>query len=167
MARRVTLPVLPMRETVVFPGVALPISAGRPGTIEAIEAALHADRRLFAVCQRSNVDDVTPEILYELGVIVKVLQVQKSSGGFQLLIQGEDRARALSYERTGTSMLQADAWVLDEDQPVDVHNPAFVALDRELRDRAAELGQRRGMSAEALSQILQGVDSPAAFADLV
>ena len=167
MAKRISLPVLPMRETVVFPGVALPISAGRPGTIEAIEAALHADRRLFAVCQRSNVDDVTPEILYEMGVIVKVLQVQKSSGGFQLLIQGEDRARAHSYERAGTSMLQADAGVLDEDQPVDANNPAFVALDRELRDRAAELGQRRGMSAEALSQILQGVESPAGFADLV
>jgi ATP-dependent Lon protease len=167
MAKRTTLPVLPMRETVVFPGVALPISAGRPGTIEAIEAALRSDRRLFAVCQRSNVDDVTPEVLYELGVIVRILQVQKASGGFQLLIQGEERARALSYARSGDAMLEAEAWILDEDQPADAQSPAFLALDRELRDRAAELGQRRGMSAEALSQILQGVDSPAAFADLV
>src|SRR5687768_93610 len=167
MPKRVTLPVLPMRETVVFPGVALPISAGRPGTIEAIEAALRADRKLFAVCQRTNLDDVTPEVLYELGIVVRILQVQKASGGFQLLIQGEDRARALEYRQTGTSMLEADAWVLDEDQPADTSNPAFVALDRELRERAAELGQRRGMSAEALSQILQGVNSPAAFADLV
>jgi ATP-dependent Lon protease len=167
MPKRITLPVLPMRETVVFPGVALPISAGRPGTIEAIEAALQGDRRLFAVCQRSNVDDVTPEVLYELGVVVRVLQVQKGTGGFQLLIQGEDRARALSYSREGEAMLKAEVWVLDEDQPADPQNSAFVALDRELRDRAGELGQRRGMSAEALSQILQGVDSPAAFADLV
>ncbi|MGH7469916.1 MAG: endopeptidase La [Longimicrobiales bacterium] len=167
MAKRTTLPVLPMRETVVFPGVALPISAGRPGTIEAIEAALRSDRRLFAVCQRSNVDDVTPEVLYELGVIVRILQVQKATGGFQLLIQGEDRARALSYSRNGESMLEAEAWILEEDQPADAQSPAFLALDKELRDRAAELGQRRGMSAEALSQILQGVDSPAAFADLV
>ena len=167
MPKRITLPVLPMRETVVFPGVALPISAGRPGTIEAIEAALKGDKRLFAVCQRTNVDDVTSEVLYELGVIVRILQVQKASGGFQLLIQGEDRARALHYHRAGTTMLEAEAWALDEDQPADPNNPAFVAIDRELRDRAAELGRRRGMSAEALSQILQGVDSPAAFADLV
>src|SRR5262245_9322567 len=167
MPKRITLPVLPMRETVVFPGVALPISAGRPGTIEAIETALRGDRRLFAVCQRSNVDDVTPEVLYELGVVVRVLQVQKGTGGFQLLIQGEDRARSLSYAREGDAMLRAEVWVLDEDQPADPQNSAFVALDRELRDRAGELGQRRGMSAEALSQILQGVDSPAAFADLV
>ncbi len=167
MTKRTTLPVLPMRETVVFPGVALPISAGRPGTIEAIETALRGDRRLFAVCQRANVDDVTPDVLYELGVIVRILQVQKGTAGFQLLIQGEERARALSYTRSGEAMLQAEAWALEEDQPADSQNPAFVALDRELRDRAAELGQRRGMSAEALSQILQGVDSPSAFADLV
>ena len=167
MAKRLTLPVLPMRETVVFPGVALPISAGRPGTIEAIEAALHGDRRLFAVCQRDNIDDVTPEALYEMGVVVRILQVNKAAGGFQLLIQGEERAKALKYEKVGTSMLQAEAWVMGEDQPADPNNPAFVAMERELRDRAAELGQRRGMSAEALSQILQGVDSPSAFADLV
>src|SRR5688572_2727825 len=122
MSKKTTLPVLPMRETVVFPGVALPISAGRPGTIEAIEAALNGDRRLFAVCQRSNVDDVTPEVLYELGVIVRILQFQKASGGFQLLIQGESRARALNYHKTGTSMLEAEAWMLDEDQPADEHN---------------------------------------------
>jgi ATP-dependent Lon protease len=167
MSKRTTLPVLPMRETVVFPGVALPISAGRPGTIEAIDTALRGDRRLFAVCQKANVDDVTAENLYELGVIVRVLQMQKAANGYQLLIQGEDRARALTYSRAGDSMLQADAWILEEDQPADSLSSAFVALDRELRDRAAELGQRRGMSAEALSQIVQGVDSPAAFADLV
>ena len=167
MAKKTTLPVLPMRETVVFPGVALPISAGRPGTIEAIEAALRGDRRLFAVCQKANVDDVTPDNLYELGVVVRVLQVQKATAGYQLLIQGEDRARALGYKRVGDAMLEVEAWIIEEDQPADPLNSAYVALDRELRDRSAELGQRRGMSAEALSQIVQGVDSPAAFADLV
>jgi ATP-dependent Lon protease len=167
MPKRITLPVLPMRETVVFPGVALPISAGRPGTIEAIEAALHGDRRVFAVCQRNNVDDVTPDVLYETGVIVQILQVSKGSGGFQLLIRGEERARVLAYNKSGSAMLQAELWPLEEEHPADPNNPGFIALDRELRDRAAELGQRRGMSAEALSQILQGVDSPAAFADLV
>ena len=75
MAERLSLPVLPMRETVVFPGVAVPISAGRPGTLEAIEQVLEGDRRLFAVCQRENVDEPTPELLYEMGVIVTVLRV--------------------------------------------------------------------------------------------
>ena len=166
MSKRITLPVLPMRDTVVFPGVAVPISAGRPGTVEAIEKALQGDRRLFAVCQRENVDDVEAENLYEIGVIVRILQVQKSTQGFQLLIQGEERAKALSYQRSGPSMLQAETWVVEDEE---VHTPdaAFIALDRELRDRAAELGRERGMSPEALSQIVRGVDDPGAFADLV
>jgi ATP-dependent Lon protease len=167
MGKRITLPVLPMRDTVVFPGVAVPISAGRPGTIEAIEKALQADRRLFAVCQRENVDDVEPENLFEMGVIVRILQVQRSPAGFQLLIQGEERARALSYSKSGNSMLQAEAWVVEDEENRDGSDAAFIALDRELRDRAAELGRQRGMSPEALSQILRGVDDPGAFADLV
>ncbi len=167
MGKRITLPVLPMRDTVVFPGVAVPISAGRPGTIEAIERALQSDRRLFAVCQRENVDDVEPENLFEMGVIVRILQVQRSPAGFQLLIQGEERARALSYSKSGNAMLQAEAWIVEDEDPIDHNDAAFIALDRELRDRAAELGRQRGMSPEALSQILRGVDDPGAFADLV
>jgi ATP-dependent Lon protease len=81
MAERLKLPVLPMRETVVFPGVAVPISAGRPGTLEAVEKVLEGDRRLFAVCQRENVDEPTAEVLYEMGVIVRILQVQRTPAG--------------------------------------------------------------------------------------
>jgi ATP-dependent Lon protease len=154
-----------MRETVVFPGVAVPITAGRPGTLEAVEKVLEGDRRLFAVCQRENADEVAPSNLYEMGVIVRVLQVQRAAGGLQLLIQGEKRAKALSYERTGETMIEADVWVVAEEElPKDA---AIVALDRELRDRAAELGRRRGMPREALAQIVQGVEDPGEFADLV
>jgi ATP-dependent Lon protease len=64
MSERLMLPVLPLRETVVFPGVAVPISAGRPGTLQAIEAALGADRRVFAVAQRENRDEVEIDNLY-------------------------------------------------------------------------------------------------------
>jgi len=168
MAERLKMPVLPMRDTVVFPGVAVPISAGRPGTLEAIEKILDTEeRRLFAVCQRENEDEPQPEVLHEMGVIVRVLQVQRTSGGLQLLIQGERRAKALSYERVGVAMIEADIWVIDAQEPKEPYEPALQALDRELRDRAAELGRARGMPREALAQIVQGVQSPGAFADLV
>src|SRR5688572_13062270 len=166
MAERLKLPVLPMRETVVFPGVAVPISAGRPGTLEAIEKVLEADRRLFAVCQRDNVDEPTADVLYEMGVIVRVLQVQRTQSGLQLLIQGVQRAKALRYDRSGEAMLEADVWVVDAEEPRE-RDAAFIALDRELRERAAELGRRRGMPPEALAQIVQGVEDPSAFADMV
>jgi ATP-dependent Lon protease len=167
MAERMKLPVLPMRETVVYPGVAVPISAGRPGTLEAVEKVLEGERRLFAVCQRDNVDEPTASVLYEMGVIVRILQVQRTPAGLQLLIQGVQRAKALRYDRAGEAMLEADVWVIDDEITPESRDAAFIALDRELRDRAAELGRRRGMPPEALAQIVQGVEEPGAFADMV
>jgi ATP-dependent Lon protease len=167
MAERLRLPVLPMRETVVFPGVAVPISAGRPGTLEAVEKVLDGERRLFAVCQRENVDEPTASVLYEMGVIVRILQVQRTPSGLQLLIQGVQRAKALKYERTGEAMLEADVWAIEDEPTPEARDAAFIALDRELRERAGELGRRRGMPPEALAQIVQGVEDPGAFADMV
>jgi ATP-dependent Lon protease len=167
MAERFTLPVLPLRDTVVYPGVAVPISAGRPGTVEAVQEALDGDRRLFAVAQRENVDDPTPEYLYSVGTIVRIIQTHRVRGGVQLLVQGEGRAQALSYHSEGQSMLHAVLLEMERQPPRNVADPAFQALDRELRDRAAELGTRRGVPAEALNQLIQGVDEPGPFADLV
>jgi ATP-dependent Lon protease len=167
MGERFTLPVLPLRDTVVYPGVAVPISAGRPGTVEAVQEALDGDRRLFAVAQRENVDDATPDVLYSVGTVVRIIQTHRVRGGVQLLVQGEERAQVLAYENDGQAMLQALLMTLDRQEPQRPADPAFQALDHELRDRAAELGTRRGVPAEALNQLIQGVDEPGAFADLV
>src|SRR2546422_251682 len=82
MSERLTLPVLPLRDMVLFPGVTAPIGAGRPATLRAIEAALkHPSRRVFAVAQRENVDAVTPASLYGMGTIARIGQVQRGLGG--------------------------------------------------------------------------------------
>ena len=167
MGERYTLPVLPLRDTVVYPGVAVPISAGRPGTVEAVQDALDGDRRLFAVAQRENVDDPVPEVLYTVGTVVRIIQTHRVRGGVQLLVQGEGRAQALSYQSDGEDMLRAVLLEMDRQANTDTENPAFQALNQELRERAAELGTRRGVPAEALNQLIQGVDEPGAFADLV
>jgi ATP-dependent Lon protease len=168
MTERFELPVLPLRDTVVYPGVAVPISAGRPGTVEAVQAALDDDRRLFAVAQKENVDEAGPSILYTVGTVVRVIQTHRVRGGVQLLVQGEERAEALHYEEEGDSgMLRARLISLTPLPPRSAEDPSFQALDQELRDRAAELGTRRGVPAEALNQLIQGVDEPGAFADLV
>ncbi|NIP60448.1 MAG: endopeptidase La [Gemmatimonadetes bacterium] len=167
MAERFTLPVLPLRDTVVFPGVAVPISAGRPGTVEAVQEALDGDRRLFAVAQKENVDEPDPEILYRVGTIVRIIQTHRVRGGVQLLVQGEDRAQCVRYESEGEAMLNAVLLNLERVRLDDEADPAYQAMDQELRQRAAELGTRRGVPAEALNQLIQGVDEPGAFADLV
>jgi len=167
MGERYSLPVLPLRDTVVYPGVAVPISAGRPGTVEAVQDALEGDRRLFAVAQRENVDDPHPEILYNVGTVVRIIQTHRVRGGMQLLVQGEGRAQALSYVREGEAMLHGNLIGMERQPPTNPVDPAFQALDGELRERAAELGTRRGVPVEALNQLIQGVDDPGAFADLV
>jgi ATP-dependent Lon protease len=167
MGERYTLPVLPLRDTVVYPGVAVPISAGRAGTVEAVQEALDGDRRLFAVAQRENVDVAAPDVLYTVGTVVRIIQTHRVRGGVQLLVQGEGRAQAISYQPDGEEMLRAVLLEMDRQEATDAEDPAFMALDQELRERAAELGTRRGVPAEALNQLIEGVDEPGAFADLV
>jgi ATP-dependent Lon protease len=167
MGDRIRLPVLPLRETVVFPGVAVPISAGRPGTVEAIQSALDGERQMFAVCQRENSDDATPEILYDFGVIIRVVQAQRVRGGLQLLIQGEHRAQAVEISRTGEQALEAVVRVVEEQPVWNPDDPAYKALDRELRERSVELGRRRGIPEEALQQLAEGIEQPGRFADMV
>lgn len=167
MEKRFSLPVLPLRDTVVYPGVAVPISAGRTGTIEAVQQALEGDRRLFAVAQRDNQDEADPQILYAVGTVVRVIQTHRVRGGIQLLVQGEGRARALAFVNEGESMLRATLVTMERTRPAVGDDPAFLALDTELRERAAELSARQGVSSEAVSQLIEGVEDPGAFADLV
>jgi ATP-dependent Lon protease len=167
MADRLTLPVLPLREVVLFPGVTAPIGAGRPATLRAIEAALAgSDRLVFAVSQRQNVESVTSDALYTIGTIARIGQLQRGLSGMQLLLNGERRGIAIHYsERDG--YLQAIVREAEEMLPLKAEDPAFVALHREARTRAAELGQKSGLPDEVVQQVLAGVNEPGKFADLV
>jgi len=151
---------------VIFPGLTAPIAAGRPGTLRAIEAALKSDRLVFAVAQRDNTDEPTPDILYSMGVIARIGQIQRGLGGVQLLLQGEQRATALQYS-TSEGYLTAVVMSTEEMTPLNDHDPAFEALHKEIRERAAELGERRGLPEEVVHQVLDSVTEPGRFADLV
>ncbi len=166
MATRQTLPVLPLRGTVIFPGLTAPIAAGRPGTLRAIEAALKGDRLVFAVAQRDNTDEPTPDILYSMGVIARISQIQRGLGGVQLLLQGEQRATSLHYS-TADNYLSAVVMPVEEMNPLNEQDAAFIALHKELRDRAAELGERRGLPEDVVHQVLDSVTEAGKFADLV
>ncbi|HVA57867.1 MAG: endopeptidase La [Gemmatimonadaceae bacterium] len=166
MAQRHTLPVLPLRGTVIFPGLTAPIAAGRPGTLRAIEAALKADRLVFAVAQRDNTDEPAPEILYAMGVVARIGQIQRGLGGVQLLLNGEQRATALQYS-SNEGYLSAVVVDVEEMKPANEEDPAFVALYKEIRERAGELGERRGLPEEVVHQVLDSVTDPGRFADLV
>src|SRR5882757_9766246 len=166
MAQRQTLPVLPLRGTVIFPGLTQPIAAGRPSTLRAIEAALKGDRLVFAVAQRDNTEEPTADILYSMGVIARIGQIQRGLGGVQLLLQGEQRATALQYS-TADGYLRAVTVPAEEMTPQTENDPAFTALQKETRERAAELGERRALPEEVVHPVLDSVTEPGRFADRV
>jgi ATP-dependent Lon protease len=167
MTERMTLPLLPLRDMVLFPGVTVPISAGRAGTLRAIEAALKTERRLiFAVAQRENVEQVSLENLYSMGTVARIGQMQRGLAGVQLLLQGEFRASAIHLsERDG--YLEAVVREAEDQSPVDPNDAAFLALYKEARERAAELGQKSGLPEEMVQQVLASVTDVGRFADMV
>jgi ATP-dependent Lon protease len=170
MSERVNLPVLPLRETVVFPGVTAPIVAGRDKTLRAIDRALEGEgevKRIFAVAQRENVDEPSADVLYNIGVICRIAQVQRFPGGLQLLLEGEGRATALHYEETEAGYLEAVVTPLMDQGPVNPEDAAFQGLFREVSERAAELGRHRGVPEEIIERFIRAVEEPGALSDHV
>jgi ATP-dependent Lon protease len=165
MTERQTLPVVPLRGTVIFPGVTVPVAIGREATLRAVEAAAHGDQLVFAVAQRENVEKPAPSHLYQMGVVAKISQMQRTSSGVQLLLEGEWRATAIEY-RPGDDYMRAVCLPVREVPPPDAHDPSFLALHDELRARAGELAKKRGVPDQILAKILQTVTEPGAFVDL-
>jgi len=164
---RKRLPVLPLRGLVLFPGVTAPIGAGRPRTLAAIDAALKSeDRLIFAVCQREDREEVQAEGLFTMGTIARIGQLQRGLGGVQLLLQGEVRGTVLQYNEA-EKYLEAVVLEAGDLEAIEPDGAAFQALYRETRERASELGEKQSIPEEVVQQVLEGVDDPGKFADLV
>jgi ATP-dependent Lon protease len=103
-----------------------------------------------------------------MGVIARIGQIQRGLGGVQLRqLQGEQRATALQYS-TADGYQSAVIVPAEEMTPKLKNDPAFTALRKgETRERAAELGERRGLPEEVVHQVLDSVTEPGRFADLV
>jgi len=167
MTQPLSLPVVPMRNAVLFPGVTFPISAGRAGTLRAIEAAMSTPERLvFAVAQRHEAEAITPADLYTIGTIATLGSIQRGIGGIRLVLEGKSRGIALRLAPKN-GFLEATVQDAQEMRPLDVKDPAFAGLHREARERAGELGKKLGLPDETVEQILAEVDEPGRLADLV
>ena len=89
------LPLLPLRDVVVFPHMVIPLFVGRPRSIRALEAAMEAGKHIMLVAQKSaGKDDPTPEDVYEIGCVAGILQMLKlPDGTVKVLVEGAQRAR--------------------------------------------------------------------------
>ncbi len=161
------LPVIPLRNAVLFPGVSFPIAAGRPGTLHAIETAMKSPEQLvFAITQRQDVEAVTPELLHTVGTIASIGPIQRGVGGARLLLQGKARGIAMRIQEKD-GRLEAVVVEASEMPPLDTTNTAFVALLKELKERSAELAKKLGLPDEAVANVLSEADDPGRLADLV
>lgn len=97
----VTLPVLPVKNTVLFPFLFLPLSVGRPKSVAAVEAALGSeDKTICVVAQRlPNVESPKREDLYSVGTRAVIKKLSRSEGTIEILVQGLDRVRVLEIVR--------------------------------------------------------------------
>jgi ATP-dependent Lon protease len=94
-----TLPLLPLRDVVIFPGMMMPFVVGRPRSVAALERAMESNKRLFLAAQRdAEVDDPESNQVYGLGTIAIIVQsLKQPNGNIRVLVEGVERARAIEY----------------------------------------------------------------------
>src|SRR4051812_26769627 len=100
------LPVLPLRDVVIFPHTVMPLIVGRAGSLAAIEAAMSAHGILVMVAQRNaEVEDPPAADLYRVGVIGRVVQVTRQPNGTaRILIEGISRTTVAKFTRAGGAL---------------------------------------------------------------
>jgi len=160
-----TLPILPLRDIVVFPHRIVPLFVGRDKSVAALEAAMAADKELFLVAQLDpSEDDPDRDALYELGVIASAMQLLKlPDGTVRVLVEGARRAKLTSLVQRG-DYLAAEVEEVDEET---AEGPEAQALMRSVIDQFenyAKLNKR--LPAETSVQLTE-IDDPSILADAV
>ncbi|MCU7371512.1 endopeptidase La [Paucibacter sp. O1-1] len=101
-AEPITLPLLPLRDVVVFPHMVIPLFVGRPKSIKALEAAMEAGRQIMLVAQKAaGKDEPKPDDMFEVGCVSSILQMLKlPDGTVKVLVEGLQRASTSSITET-------------------------------------------------------------------
>jgi ATP-dependent Lon protease len=115
-----SVPVLPLRDVVVYPHMVIPLFVGREKSIQALDVAMHGDKRIMLIAQKqADVDDPKVEDLYRIGTIATILQLLKlPDGTVKVLVEGVDRARIDKLEAgdyySADVTMQTDGEAYDE-----------------------------------------------------
>lgn len=153
------LPILPLRNTVLFPGVVLPITVGRDKSIKAVSEAYKADKLVGVVAQKdSNIEDPTITDLEDVGTIAKIAKLIKMpDGGTTIIIQGKRRFKVRSITAEDP-FFKGTVDILDEeDAPNDRDFDAYVSNIKDLASQIINLSPN--LPSEA-SIILKNIENP-------
>ncbi|MBC7465235.1 MAG: endopeptidase La [Bdellovibrio sp.] len=162
-----TLPMLPVRDIVVFPYMIIPLFVGRESSIRSVEDALSKNRLIFLASQKDIAEEnPSPESIYEIGTIAKIMRMRKlSDGRVKILIQGEAKGRIKSFTKTAGSFEVSIDKV--EDTPVagtQAESEALVRTAKEYIEKTIALG--KALSPDILL-VLDDVSEPGRIADLI
>lgn len=163
--RSLTLPVLPLRDIVVFPHMIVPLFVGREKSVRALEEVMRNDRQILLSSQRDpGMDDPSAEDIYDIGVVANVLQLLKlPDGTVKVLVEGQFRARIGVYSRSD-EYFEATAERLDEELG-DV--AAVEALTRSIGDEFEKYVKlNKNVPDEALGSIAD-VEDPSKLSDAI
>ncbi|MEE8581631.1 MAG: endopeptidase La [Myxococcota bacterium] len=160
------LPVLPLREFVVFPYMILPLFIARESSIAAVEDALARDRMLLLVAQRDPaIQEPDPDDLYRVGTAAMILRdVRLPDGRLKVLVQGVAKVRIESFiDHDSSTWVRTTSLDTEDDETWCVESEALI---RAVRSRVEELLPLKNLPPEVLS-ITTSVDNPGRLADLV
>jgi ATP-dependent Lon protease len=162
-----TLPVLPVRDIVIFPYMIIPLFVGREISIKAIDEALAGNKMVLFVTQKDmNVEKPTTEDLYRVGTVGSILRMLKlPDGRFKVLVQGLAKAKILKYTQT-------KPYYIGEIQKIVDKNPAEITVEiealmrniKELMDKSVELGKT---FLRDIRVLIDNIEEPGRLADLV
>ncbi|MCX6551454.1 MAG: endopeptidase La [Acidobacteria bacterium] len=150
------LPVIPLRDTVVFPLTLQPLAVNRAVSVDSIHRSLSGDRLLLLLQQIGDAEDPGPDALRTVGTVAIIRQMAKTPGAIQIVVEGLVRAKAIEVTRT-ENILQATVEAYPDEQVQDLEVDAYVQRLRDLSDRALSFAS--GLPQE-LKSIVAGIDSP-------
>ena len=162
-----TLPLISVRDIVVFTDMLLPLFIGREKSIRAVEEAVGKDGYLFLAAQKDpNFENPTPDQIFSMGTVSRVLRMLKlPDGRVKALVQGIDKARIVKYV-SKRSVYRVKIEMIP-DRPVKEINLEIEALMRNVIEHSEKILALRGEMNTDVGVILEGVDDPGKLADLV
>src|SRR4051812_12020988 len=163
----IQLPLLPLRDVVVFPHMVIPLFVGRPKSIKALEAAMEAERRIMLVAQKTAAkDEPSTSDMFEVGCVSTILQMLKlPDGTVKVLVEGQQRARVTKIEE-GESHFVANVTPIDP-AGGDPKSAEIEALRRAVMqqfDQYVKLNKK--IPPEILTSI-SSIDDPGRLADTI
>lgn len=159
-----TLPLLPLRDVVVYPHMVIPLFVGRSKSIAALEKAMADDKQVLLVAQKTpSVDDPNVDDLYGVGTISQILQILKlPDGTVKVLVEGKERAAIQHIE--GDAFFQADVQAIESPEPPAREAEALAKTLLNGFEQYVNLSKK--VPSEVLTSI-SGIDEPGRLADTV